>query len=70
MSSVPQDFLEVQAAEQRRQIHSSVIELKSHVREQLDVRKNARKYLVPASGAAALIGLIMGYSFTGMFTRH
>ena len=70
MSTNPQEVLQVQAAEQRRQLHSSVTELKSHVRETLDVRTNARRYLTPAGGAAALLGLIAGYGFAGMFTKH
>ncbi len=71
---LPADVLEVRAADQRRQLHNSVTELKTTlrdtVREKLDVRRNARQYLPQAAGVAGLVGLIMGYGLTGMFTRR
>jgi hypothetical protein len=67
---MPVDILEERAADQRRQLHNAVIELKSNLRETLDVRRNARKYLLPAAGAAAVLGLMFGYWLTGIFTRH
>ena len=70
---LPTDVLEVRAADQRRQLHNSVVELRSslrdNIRERLDLRRNARQYLPQAAGAAALFGLVAGYGFTGMFTR-
>ena len=70
---LPSDVLEVRAADQRRQLHNSVVELRStlreNVREKLDVRRNARQYLPQAAGAVALMGLVMGFGFTGIFTR-
>jgi hypothetical protein len=70
---LPADVLEVRAADQRRQLHNSVVELRStlraEIRERLDVRKTARGYLPQAAGAVALMGLVMGYGFSGMFTR-
>ncbi len=47
-----------------------MVELKSNLRESLDMRRNARQYLLPAAGAAAVLGLVLGYGFTGMFTRY
>lgn len=70
MSAMPTDALELRAAEERQRLHSSVVELKSQVREKLDVQQTARDYLPVASCVAALFGLAMGYSFTGVFTRH
>lgn len=70
MSTLPSESLEVRAAEERRRLHSSVAELKSRVREKLNVKKTARRYMPYASGAAALLGLLMGYGFAGIFTRH
>jgi len=70
MNNVPTDTLELRAADQRRRLHSSVTELRSKVHERLDIKRNAREYLVPASGVGALLGLLLGYGFTGMFTRH
>ncbi len=69
-STMPTDILELRAAEQRRQIHNSVSELRTQMREKLDVKKNAREYVWPASGVVGLIGLVVGYGFAGMFTRH
>jgi hypothetical protein len=62
------EVLEARAAEQRRQLHNSVTELKSTLRETLDVKKAAREHLVPAAGLAALVGLALGYSLTAVFT--
>jgi len=71
-SSIPVDILEKRAADQRRQLHNSVVELRQTVRqtvrEKLDVKAYAREYVWPAAGAMALIGLIFGYAFAGMFT--
>ena len=64
------DMMEAQAAEQRRQIHSAVAELKLKVRETLDVKRQARQYLAPAAGALAFVGLLLGYAVAGMFRRR
>ena len=69
-NSMPSEVLEQRAADQRRQIHNSVTELRYAVRERLDVKRNAREHLLPAAGAVALLGLVLGYAFTGMFTRR
>ena len=69
-ASMPVDVLEERAADQRRQLHNSVVELKSSLRESLDIRRNAREYLLPATGAAAFLGLVFGYGITGIFTRR
>ena len=70
MSSVPSYTLEMKAADQRRRLHSSVVELRSKVREKLDVKRTARQYVPIASGAAALFGMLLGYGAAGMFTRR
>ncbi len=67
---MPTDVLEIRAEEQRRRLHNSVSELRSQVREKLDVKKNAREYVWPASGAIALIGMVLGYGVAGVFTRY
>ncbi len=69
MSTAPTYTLEVRAADERRRLQSSVAELKSRVREKLDVRRTARQHLPTLSAAAGLLGLALGYSFTGIFTR-
>ncbi len=70
---LPTDVLEVRAADQRRQLHNSVVELRAslreNIREKLDVRRTARHYLPQIAGAAAFLGLVMGYGVTGMFTE-
>jgi len=68
-SSMPVEILEERAADQRRQLHNTVVELKSSLRENFDIRRNARQYLLPAAGVAAFIGLVLGYGLTGIFTR-
>ncbi|MCI0348819.1 MAG: hypothetical protein L0Z53_05280 [Acidobacteriales bacterium] len=64
----PPDALEARAAEQRRQLHNTVLELKSTLRERLDVKKNAREHIGAATGISALVGLVMGYTLTAIFT--
>jgi hypothetical protein len=66
---VPTDILEMRAAEQRRRLHNSVVEFREQMRERLDVKRTAREYLAPATGAAAVIGLILGYGMGGMVVR-
>lgn len=70
MNSLPPETLEVRAADERKRLHGSVSELRSKVREKLDVRRTARRYLPYASGAGALLGLLLGYGFAGIFTRR
>ena len=62
--------LELRAAEQRKRLHDSVEELKSQVREKLDVKTNVRQHLVAVSGVASVLGLLLGYGSAGMFTRR
>ena len=68
-ATVPTDILEMRAADQRRRIHGSVLELREHLGEKLDVKKKAAEYVMPASGAAAFLGLLFGYGFASMFSR-
>lgn len=67
-SGLTADILEVRAADQRRALHNDVTELRSTLRERLDLQKNAREYLWPAAGVAGFVGLVLGYGFSGMFT--
>lgn len=61
--------LEQKAADERRRLHSSVAELRSCLNDAVDVRKKTRAHLGLACGIAAVFGLTMGYSFTGIFVR-
>jgi len=72
-NDLPTDVLEQRAAEQRRRLHNSVSELRCSVteavREKLDVKRYLRQYMGPATATAAIVGLLLGYSTVGMFTR-
>lgn len=67
-SELPVDILEKRAADQRRQLHATVIELRQSVKEKLDVKRNVREHIWPAAGFIALLGLTLGYTITGIFT--
>lgn len=66
---IPVDVLEKQAADQRRQLHHSVVELRHSVQEKLDVKRNVRNHLGAILGGMAVVGLALGYTVTGIFTR-
>jgi len=66
---IPVDVLEKRAADQRRQIHNSVVELRHSVQEKLDVKRNVRNHLGLVAGGLAIVGLALGYTLTGIFTR-
>jgi len=70
MSTLPRQDLEQRAAEERKRLHRTIVELKSQVRETLDVRRAAREYVKPASAVCGVVALIAGYAFGGIFTRH
>lgn len=70
MSELPSYDLELKAAEERRMLHISMAELKSRVRENLDVKKQVRENLGLACSAAVFLGLTLGYSVSGLFIRH
>ena len=65
---IPVDLLEQRAAEQRRQLHDTVGELRQSVKERLDLKRNVREHIWPAAGIMALLGLALGYTITGIFT--
>jgi hypothetical protein len=65
---IPVDVLEKRAADQRRQLHNSVIELRQTMQEKLDVKRNVRNHLGVVAGAMALAGIALGYAVAGVFT--
>jgi hypothetical protein len=67
--TLPTEVLEQRAADQRRQLHNSVQELRLVVREQADVKRHVRRHYAPLAGVAAVVGLTLGYGFAGIFTR-
>jgi len=68
-SRVPFEILEERAALQRRQLHNSVTQLRSTLRERLDVKRTAREHLLPAVGVVGLLALVIGWSLGGIFVR-
>ena len=67
MKGLPAHDLEEKAAEDRRRLYISVEELRDHLKETLDVKKNTREHLGLACSVATLLGLTVGYAFTGIF---
>jgi len=65
---IPVDVLEKRAADQRRQLHNTVVELRETVHEKLDVKRNVRNHLGVVAGAMALAGMALGYAVAGVFT--
>jgi len=61
------DVLEQRAASQRERMHESVKELRSTMRERLDVHKAACIYVWPLSAAVGLMAFAMGYLIAGAF---
>lgn len=72
-SNLPAEMLEQRASEQRRRLHNSVSDLRSSVteavREKLDLKRYLRQYVVPATVAAAIVGLLLGHSTASIFVR-
>ena len=66
---IPVDLLEKRAADERRQLHNSVQELRESVHERLDVKRNVRNHLGTVCGVLGVAGLVLGYAVTGIFTR-
>lgn len=66
-SGIPTDILEQRAAEQRRELHNSVSELRFALRERMNLRRQARQFLLPAAAVAGMFGLAFGYIVTGVF---
>ena len=67
-SSMPVEVLARRAAEQRQQLHHTVVELRQTVQERLEVKRNVRNHLGAAASVLGIIGLVLGYAVAGMFT--
>ena len=74
--NLPIDTLVSRANEQRKRIHndiaglrSSLQEARSSLRQAMEPKKLARENLRSALGVAAIVGLVAGYGFAGMFAR-
>jgi len=70
MSGVPLYELELRAHDERQRLQSSVLELRSRIRENMDVTKNAREHVWLASAVVAGLGILSGYAVAGLFTRY
>jgi hypothetical protein len=68
IEGIPVDILEKQAADERRQLHNSVLELRESVQDRLNVKRNVRNHLGTVAGVLAIAGLALGYGLTGIFT--
>lgn len=67
---LPVDLLEQRAREQRGQLEGRVVELRQTVKHRFDLKRNLRQHVWPSAGVAALLGLALGFGFTGLFTRR
>ena len=63
------EMLEKQAGRQRDLLDSHVVELRQNVKKRLDVKRNVREHIWPLVGVIAAVGLGLGYSLIGIFTR-
>jgi hypothetical protein len=66
---MPPDILEMKAVEQRERLHGTISELRSNVRQKLDVKTQAREYVWPATTVAAILSLAFGYTAGSLFHR-
>jgi len=70
MTDLPSYDLELKAAHERRRLHEAVEELRFQIREELDVKNQARQHLGLACSAAMFLGLTAGYTLTGFFVHR
>jgi len=70
MTEPPSYEFELRAADERKRLQASVVELKSRVRETLDVKKTVKNHVWMMSAIVGAFGFISGYAITGLFVRH
>lgn len=71
MNEWPIEDLERRAVEERRELHNRATELKTKalvVRESIDINRNARRHFGVAAAVLAVMGLLFGYAFAGLFS--
>lgn len=73
-NSLPTEILEERAAEQRRRLHNTVAEMRTTLRENMNLRRKAdhysRRYFPQAAAAAGAAGLALGWALGGLFARR
>lgn len=70
MSELPSHDLEMQAADDRRRLHTSLEELRFRLKDEFDIQKQTREHLGLACGVAAVVALTAGYALTGIFVQR
>jgi hypothetical protein len=70
MTEPPSYEFELRAADERKRLQASVVELRSRFKESLNVRKNVGDHVWLASAIVVLLGLFSGYAVAGLFVRH
>lgn len=63
------EMLERQAERQRDLLENHVAELRQSVKEQLDIKRHVSEHAWPIAGLAAILGLSLGFTLSGIFTR-
>jgi hypothetical protein len=72
MSTLPIETLSSRASEQREQLHRTAADLRDKIhetREQLNLKRQVRRHLIPVSVIAGLVALGLGYIVAGVFTQ-
>jgi hypothetical protein len=70
MTEPPSYEFELRAADERKRLQASVVELRSRFKESLNVKKNVGDHAWLASAIVVLLGLFSGYAVAGLFVRH
>lgn len=63
------EMLEIQAERQRDLLENHVAVLRRSVKERLDIKRQLSAHAWPVAGVAAILGLALGFTLTGAFTR-
>ena len=72
MSALPLENLELQALEQRKQLHERAAEVKTKIaatRDKLDSTKNAREHFAGLAIVTGVVSLACGYAAGSLFTE-
>jgi hypothetical protein len=73
METAPLESLQLEALDQRRQLHETASELRQKVygiRERLRITQQARGHLLGFCIGATVAGAALGYGVAGAFTRN